>query len=201
MNKGKSHHIYWKRILKSAVFFTLAMVVGCATSGSKTTEQTSATESARIAVSQPMIIPKDVSCGKCGMYPANYPRWQSQIIFKDGSMTPFDGCKCLFNFMFSMDQHDKAHSRDDVVVVWVKSFNSGEWMNAMDAHFVVGSNMMGPMGKELVPFADKAEAMKFHQEQGGDMMMYADITPEVLKSLMGGMKKHGNGSGHGHMKM
>ena len=60
MKKGNLHHIYWKRILKSAVFFTLAMVVGCATSGSKTTEQTSADESARIAVSQPMVIPKNV---------------------------------------------------------------------------------------------------------------------------------------------
>ena len=198
MKKRSSRHTYWKKFFTTAIFLILAMIVGCVTSGNKTTEQSSGTESAQVSVPQPMIIPKDVSCGKCGMYPANYPRWQSQIIFKDGSMTPFDGCKCMFNFMFSMDQHDKAHSRDDMAVVWVKDFNNGKWMNAMDAHFVVGSNMMGPMGKELIPFADQAAAMKFHQEQGGNTMMYAGITPEVLKSMMGDMKKQDHGS---HMSM
>ena len=97
-----------------------------------------------------------------------------------------------------MDNYDKAHSMDDLAAVWVKDFNSGKWIDGTKAYFVVGSKMMGPMGKELIPFADHAAAMKFHQEQGGNMMMYAEITPEVLKSLMGDMKKHGQGS---HMKM
>ena len=145
----------------------------------------------------PQSISEDMSCGVCGMYPAKYPRWQSQIIFKDGTMTPFDGCKCMFNFMSVMEKFDKTHSGDDVSAVLVKDFNSGNWINAMDAHYVVGSNMMGPMGKELIPFADQAEAIKFHGEQGGTIMMYAEITPDVLKTLgMGGMK-HGSK----HMKM
>jgi copper chaperone NosL len=199
MKNGSSHHIYWKGIFTVAISLILVMIVGCATSGSKTAEKSTATESAQISMVQPMVIPKDVSCGKCGMYPASYPRWQSQIVFKDGSMTPFDGCKCMFNFMNAMGQYDKAHTSDDVAAILVKDFSNGKWMNASDAHFVVGSKMMGPMGKELVPFADKEEAMKFHHEQGGSMMMYGEITPEVLKTLgMGGMKmEHGSG----HMKM
>jgi len=198
MKKGNLNNIYWKRFFTVTIFLILATSVGCATSGSKTVEKQSSTESAQAAATQPMVIPQDVSCGKCGMYPAKYPRWQSQIIFKDGTMTPFDGCKCMFNFMSSMDKHDKAHSMDDLAAVWVKDFNSGKWIDGTKAHFVVGSKMMGPMGKELIPFADHAAAMKFHQEQGGNMIMYAEITPEVLKSLMGDMKKHGHGS---HMKM
>lgn len=205
MKKGRLNHMYLKRFFTAAVFLVLAMLVGCVTSGSKTAEQSSASESSRISMVQPKVIAADVSCGKCGMYPANYPRWQSQIVFKDGSMTPFDGCKCMFNFMNSMDQYDKVHSWDDVTGVLVKDFNNGKWINAADAHFVVGSKMMGPMGKELIPFTDRAAAMKFHQEQGGNMMKYAEITPEVLKSLMGDMKKHGGDmKKHGHgsrMKM
>ena len=201
MKKGSPYSIYLKRILAVSISLILAMSVGCATSGSKTAEQKSSTKSAQVAGSQPQVIQQGVSCGKCGMYPASYPRWQSQVIFKDGTMTPFDGCKCMFNFMSSMDQYDKAHTTDDVTAVWVKDFNSGKWMDGTKAHFVVGSKMMGPMGKELIPFADHAAAMKFHREQGGTMMMYTEITPEVLKSLMGNMKKDGHGSGHGHMKM
>ena len=191
MKKGNPYHMYLKQFFTVAIFLVLAILAGCVTAGSKTAEQSSATESAQISIPQPMVILADASCGKCGMYPANYPRWQAQIVFKDGSMRPFDGCKCMFNFMSSMDQYDKAHSSDDVAVMWVKDFNNGKWIDGTEAYFVVGSKMMGPMGKELIPFADQATAMKFHQEQGGNMMMYAEITPEVLKSLMGDMKKHG----------
>ena len=197
MKKVNSHQKFWQRTLVAVFSLVLLMSVGCAKSGSNSAQQPAAAESSSMIT--PQVIPEGVSCGKCGMYPAKYPRWQSQIVFKDGSMTPFDGCKCMFNFMSAMDQHDKKHSMDDVAAIFVKDFNTGEWLNGVDAHYVVGSDMMGPMGKELIPFKDKAAAMKFHHEQGGNMMSYAEITPEVLKSLMGNMKIHHHGSNH--MKM
>ncbi len=136
----------------------------------------------------PQTIPDNVSCGKCGMYPARYPKWQSQIIFKDGSMTSFDGCKCMFGFLFNMGKYDQKHTTDDVAAVLVKDFNSGRWMNAEDAGFVVGSEEMGPMGKELIPFGDHMEAMNFQKAKGGELKMYGDISMATLKPLMGGMK-------------
>jgi copper chaperone NosL len=184
-------HNYGKMILSSILVLLLAVTAGCAASGGKNGAQAAAAGSSQAAVMQPMEIPENATCGKCGMYPARYPRWQSQIIFKDGTMTPFDGCKCMFNFLHAMDKYDQAHTMDDVAVAWVKDFNSGSWINAEEAHYVVGSSMMGPMGKELIPFADKDAAMKFHQEQGGVVMGYGDITPEVLGTLSSGhMKKH-----------
>ena len=193
MKKETIYLVNAARAFSFIFIFLLALTLGCAASGEKKTG------SSQVAVPQPMDIPPDVSCGKCGMYPAKYPRWQSQIVFKGGSMTPFDGCKCMFNFLFAMDEYDKIHSLDDVSIAWVKDFNSGKWINAEDAYYVVGSNMMGPMGRELIPFADQGEAMKFHQEQGGNRMNYAEISLGVLKTLgMGGMKmKHGSK----HMKM
>jgi hypothetical protein len=62
-------------------------------------------------------------------------------------MTPFDGCKCMFNFLMAVKKFDKTHSLEDVQVVWVKDFNSGAWINAVDAHDVVGSDMMGPWAR------------------------------------------------------
>jgi nitrous oxide reductase accessory protein NosL len=189
MKKGDSKKVYPVRLLTACLLLLLAFMFGCATSGSQTAEKSSSQQSGEVTVHQPMEIPEDVSCGKCGMFPAKYPRWQSQIIFKDGTMTPFDGCKCMFNFISAMGEFDKTHTMDDVSAVWVKDFNSATWINAVDAYYVVGSNMMGPMGKEVIPFTDQSAAMKFHQEQGGSVMMYSQITPEVLKTLgMGGMK-------------
>jgi len=178
----------------------LAVTLGYAAPESTSAEEKlTAVESGEVAVKQPMEIPENVPCGKCGMYPAQYPRWQAQIIFKDGSMTPFDGCKCLYNFLFAMDKFDQKHSRDDVEVAWVKDFDSSTWIKATDAYYVVGSSMMGPMGKELIPFTDQAAALKFNQEHGGTVMAYGEITPDVLKTLgMGGMNPQQSSQ---HMKM
>jgi nitrous oxide reductase accessory protein NosL len=117
------------------------------------------------------------------MKPAKYPQWQSQIIFKDGYMTPFEGNKCLFNFMNAMEEYDKSHTPDDIDKVLVKDFSTGEWLHGPDAYFVVGSKKMGPMGKEIIPFADQDAAMKFHKEKGGSVMLYSQISPAILKAL------------------
>jgi len=199
MMKGSMQQSDLKKVLSLIVVLVLALTAGCAASANKSGTQSAAAEASQAAAMQPRKIPADVSCGKCGMYPAKYPRWQAQIIFKDGSMTPFDGCKCMFNFLFGVEKFDKTHSRDDVSVAWVKDFNSGAWINAADARYVVGSAMMGPMGKELIPFADNAAATQFNQEQGGTMMEYGAITPDVLATLgMGGMPME---QGAKHMKM
>jgi nitrous oxide reductase accessory protein NosL len=199
MKNGSMQRITINKVFFLILVFLLAVTLGCAASGSKSAEQSAAAGTSQVAVKQPMEIPENASCGKCGMYPAKYPRWQAQMIFKDGSMTPFDGCKCLFNFLFAMEKFDKTHSPEDLAVAWVKDFNSGTWINAADAHYVVGSDMMGPMGKELIPFADNAAAMQFNQEQGGTMMEYGAITPDVLATLgMGGMPME---QGSKNMKM
>jgi len=199
MGKGDSGKIYPEMFITACLMLLLAFMVGCATSGDRTAGQSASPQAGEVGMHQPMTIPENVSCGKCGMYPAKYPRWQSQIVFRDGTMTPFDGCKCMFNYIVAMGEFDKTHSRDEIFAIWVKDFNSESWINGVDAYYVVGSNMMGPMGKELIPFADQEDATKFHQEQGGRMMMYSQITPEVLKNLgMGGMKME---KGSQHMKM
>lgn len=69
----------------------------------------------------------------------------------------------------------------------------------MHTNYAAGSNIMGAMGKELIPFADQADAMKFRLEQGGSVMIYSQISPAVLKTPgKGGMKME---EGWHHMKM
>ena len=92
-----------------------------------------------------------------------------------------------------MVNYDKDHSKDDVAAVYVKDFNSREWIDATDANFVIGSNAMGPMGKTLVPFSDHMEAMKFMEDHGGTIGHYSEITMDTIKSLeLGGMKMEGH---------
>jgi len=147
----------------------------------------------------PQVIPDDLSCGKCGMFPARYPQWQSQIIFDDGKMSAFDGCKCMFGFIFNMEKFDPEHKKNNIGNIWVRDFNTGEWTNAKSANYVIGSDVMGPMGKELIPFADKNEATSFQQEHGGQLASFDLITMATLKSLIGKMHMKGKMKMDEHM--
>jgi copper chaperone NosL len=152
----------------------------------------SLTQGSEDPATAPREIAEDVACGKCGMFPARFPQWQTQIIVADGTMTAFDGCKCMFDFLFNMDRFDKEHSSGDVAAVWVREFNTGDWINARKAHYVIGSDKMAPMGKELIAFADAAAAENFQKEHGGGAAPYEAITMETLIPLKGKIHFIGN---------
>lgn len=140
----------------------------------------------------PMVINDAVSCGVCGMFPAKFPKWQAQIIFSDGDMVAFDGCKDMFKYVLDMTAYDQKHTGAQIAAVWVKDFNSGQWLDGRAAIFVFGSKVMGPMGQELIPFADSASADSFRAENEGMISSYDAVTMDEVKKLgMGGMKKPG----------
>ena len=140
---------------------------------------------------QPQTITEKTSCAACGMYPHRYPQWQTQIIFTDGTMAAFDGCKCMFRFLLNMQKFAPERKPEQVAAVWVKDFKTGAWLDGKTAHYVIDSKEMGPMGKELIPFATRAAAEEFQKVNGGTIETYANITMDTIKPLMGGM----------HMKM
>lgn len=138
----------------------------------------------------PQIIPADMSCGVCGMYPAKFVKWQTQIIFSDGAMVPFDGAKDMFKYILNMAKYSQAHTSKDIAAIWVRDFNSGKWLDGKAVSYLVGSSEMGPMGKELIPFGNPTEALTFKKEKSGMIMNYDDVTMADIKKL-GGMKMKG----------
>lgn len=173
---------------KVILVLLLLVSAGCYAQNEATQSANGGRNTQRV-VQPPQLIPDNVTCGRCGMLPARYPQWQTQIIFTDGSMVPFDGSKCMFGYLFNMNQYDKRHNRNDVATIWVKDFPSGSWIQAQDAQFVVGSDVMGAMGKELIPFSDHAQALAFQQEHGGILKDFGAIRVETIQSLMGGMDR------------
>lgn len=142
--------------------------------------------------SGPMAITADMSCGVCGMYPAKFVKWQTQIIFADGKMVPFDGGKDMFKFIQNMAAYDPDHSTDDIAAIWVRDFASGRWLDGRKATYVVGSKVMGPMGQELIPFEDSEAAGDFQEANLGTIKRFSEISTTDLDKLgMGGMKMMG----------
>ena len=136
----------------------------------------------------PQTITEKMSCPTCGMYPHRYPQWQTQVIFTDGTMSAFDGNKCMFRFLLNLKQFAPARQPEQIAAIWVKDFKTGNWLDGKTAHYVIGSQEMGPMGKELIPFATRAVAEEFQKANGGAIETYANISMATIKQLMGGMQ-------------
>ena len=123
-------------------------------------------------------------CPVCGMFVAKYTEWICYLSFKDGSMAYFDGPKDLFKFYLNPARYGSARKQADVASIHVKDYYSLASIDGREAYFVIGSDVFGPMGKELVPFAKKADAEGFLNDHGGKRMVrFGEITPTLMKSL------------------
>jgi len=123
-------------------------------------------------------------CPVCGMFVAKYPDWVAGIRFEDGSRALFDGAKDLLKLLLKLDDYGPPSRRTDVESVFVTDYYSLQQAEARSAWYVVGSDVLGPMGHELVPFAREEEAREFLKDHRGKRVLrFAEITAELLKGL------------------
>ena len=63
-------------------------------------------------------------------------------------------------------------------------YYSLESIEGTRAFYVIGSDVFGPMGKELIPFGKETEAREFLKDhKGKKILRFQEITPEILKTL------------------
>ena len=68
--------------------------------------------------------------------------------------------------------------------MYVTSYYDREPIRARDAYFVIGSDVLGPMGAELIPHAGREAAEEFQRDHGGSAILGFDgVTEEVLAGL------------------
>ena len=118
-------------------------------------------------------------CGVCGMFVAKYPNWAATVIFADGTQVFFDGPKDLFRYILNLEDY-KAENRE-ISEVFVTDYYSTALIDAKDAFFVSGSDVMGPMGPELVPLSKEAHAKTFALDHGGELILrFDEITSDKI---------------------
>lgn len=123
-------------------------------------------------------------CMVCGMFVAKYPDWTAVIVFKDSAARFFDGPKDLFTYYFSIKKYEPQRDRADIESVWVKDYYTLTLIDARKAFYVIGSDVFGPMGRELIPFSSADDAKAFLKDhEGKKMLQFKEITPEVMKQL------------------
>lgn len=99
------------------------------------------------------------------------PQWMSGT-----ESQRFDTPKCLFRW-------SAEHGNDPIRGGWVTDYYGGEPLPIGEALFVVGSDVLGPMGDDLVPVTDAIKGELFVRDHGGRILPPAEIDATLLRSL------------------
>ena len=124
---------------------------------------------------------KDTKCPVCGMFVSKYPKWVAQIEVAQKHSHYFDGVKDMMKFYFNPSKFRHSHKTKDISKMLVTDYYSLNAINAKSAYYVLGSNIYGPMGEELIPFKTKKEANDFSKSHfGKKVLKFEDIKEELL---------------------
>ncbi len=119
----------------------------------------------------------------CGMSVSENPLWVAVIMFSDGKHVKLHGPKTMFTYYFNLEKFDKKYRIKNVATIHVKDYYTRENIEAEKAHYIINSDIEGPMGAELIPLKDMVSAETFTKEHGGKILLFKDITPEIVNSL------------------
>ena len=123
-------------------------------------------------------------CPVCGMFVAKYPDFVAVLTFKDGAHAFFDGVKDMMKYSFNLQKYNPSRTRDDISHIHVTDYYSLSLIDGFKAFYVSGSDMYGPMGKELIPFEKEGDAKEFLKDHKGKAVLrFQDISNDVVKRL------------------
>ena len=99
-------------------------------------------------------------------------------------MVFFDGAKDLFKYYFNLKKYNPEKTIQDIAAVYVTEYYEMKRIDARQAFFILGSDVYGPMGHELIPLATEADAKTFMKDHRGKRILrFEAVTPQVIETL------------------
>ena len=123
-------------------------------------------------------------CPVCGMFVAKYPDFVAVLTFKDGTPAFFDGVKDMMKYYFNLQKYSPSRKREDIARIQVTDYYGLSPVDGFKAFYVSGSDIYGPMGRELIPFEKEPDAKEFQKDHKGKAVLrFQDINKDVMKGL------------------
>ncbi len=127
------------------------------------------------------------TCPVCGRFVALHPEWIAQIVYDDGVTLFFDGARDLFRYLLSPRRSCSDPELIPIGGIFVTSFYDRAVIDARSSFFVIGSDVHGPGGRELVAHESVGEARKFFRDHHGRRVVgFETVTADLLDSTLGG---------------
>jgi copper chaperone NosL len=127
------------------------------------------------------------TCPVCGMFVAKYPEWIATALYKDGHAHHFDGAKDLFKYLLDLPRWAPGHQLGEIQAIGVTEYYGVTRIPAREAFYVIGSEVLGPMGHELIPLETEEDAREFMKDHHGKRILrFDDIDMPLLIRLDNG---------------
>ncbi len=104
-------------------------------------------------------------CPVCAMNVIKHPKFASAIQLKESRTFYFCGTGCMIRSWMHPEVF-LGVEKDQLEKPVVKAYFTGKEMDAREAIWAAGSDVIGPMGPALVPLKDEAELETFRQRHG-----------------------------------
>ena len=159
--------------LVSIVSFTL--LAGCNKAEDKVT-----------VAPDPVIIQNGEECDLCGMYINRFPGPKGQV-FERGGLPAKKFCSTRDMFAYAL-QPEHSHRIEHIYVHDVATApwdgqENAQYIDAKTAFFVNGHKLNGAMGPALASFSKQADAERFIQQHGGEILTFEQIDIKTLSMM------------------
>lgn len=129
----------------------------------------------------PVEISRDTACVLDGMILADFAGPKAQIHY-EGQPKPDFFCDTveMFSIYLRPEQQRRVRAiyvQDMGKAAW--EHPEGHWIDARKAFYVVGSKARGSMGPTIAAFAAEPDARAFAGRQGGRVLPFAEVRPEM----------------------
>jgi nitrous oxide reductase accessory protein NosL len=155
-------------------------------------------------VPEPITLGQSDRCEVCGMVIPNHPGPSAQIFYRDrrpsGHDNPARFCSTWEAFQYDFERQDEGWTR---TVFYVTDYSAveyeltrdagdtlvsrhvaaGTFVDATTVTFVVGSEVKGAMGRDLIGFSERTDAEAFQADHGGDLMAFDEVTRDTIALL------------------
>jgi hypothetical protein len=116
-----------------------------------------------------------IRCAYCGMKIAATSPWRCAIDLANGSRIEYDSPRCAL-----LDWRTREILPR---ILLVQDYYDRSWRGGDEVLFVASSDVMGPMGADLVP-VDRARAQQFAREHTGTRpLALTELSLELLRDL------------------
>jgi nitrous oxide reductase accessory protein NosL len=116
------------------------------------------------------------------MYADSDQRWPAEITLKGGQKVFFESPKHAFAYYLSVGEYAKGRKQTDVEAFTVRDWQTGKQVDARKYWYLVGSDIEGPMGADIVPLSEDG-LKKLQATHKGERHQFNSVTREVLKKL------------------
>lgn len=123
---------------------------------------------------------ENTDCVYCGMPTPLFPKWSARVAREGSPTLHYCSPRCLFIHRASFqDQYQK------MTECKVTDYYTVRKIDALEAYYVTGSTVIGPMGPDLIPFSTKDDAEAFAADhQGKRILTFAEVDLKVIEEIV-----------------